>query len=281
MKKNKKKMLLFKIDFEKAYDSVDWKFLDHMLDCFGFEIKWRSWIKGCLYSARSSVLINGSPTKEFPIKRGLRQASGLRINVSKSHLFGVGVGQDDVIRYAANTGCKVGVLPTKYIGLPISANMNYIVPWNDLVNKFNKRLAAWKVSLLSFGARLTLIKFIMGSLGSLNNGSLKAFNMVLVLKWKLRFLTSGDMLWSKVIKALHGDSFERSNVKGVWDNIVNYCAKMFDLNLIPKHVIMMKLGDGSSIRFGRDLWIGDTPLHISHNRLFHLERGRDVLVANI
>ncbi|GJZ72750.1 putative RNA-directed DNA polymerase, eukaryota, reverse transcriptase zinc-binding domain protein, partial [Tanacetum coccineum] len=72
-KKRKKKLLLFKVDFEKAFDSVSWKYLDHTLCMLGFGVKWRNWIKACLLSARTSILINGSPTLEFSLKRGLRQ----------------------------------------------------------------------------------------------------------------------------------------------------------------------------------------------------------------
>ena len=47
------------------------------MEKLGFGIKWRSWIKGCLLNARASVLVNGSPTKEFEISRGLRQGDPL------------------------------------------------------------------------------------------------------------------------------------------------------------------------------------------------------------
>ena len=43
----------------------------------GFGVKWRSWIQVCLNSAYASVLVNGSPTKEFKIERGLRQGDSL------------------------------------------------------------------------------------------------------------------------------------------------------------------------------------------------------------
>lgn len=43
----------------------------------GFGDKWRAWIKGCLESAKSSVLVNGSPTNEFPISKGVRQGDPL------------------------------------------------------------------------------------------------------------------------------------------------------------------------------------------------------------
>lgn len=44
-------------------------FLDDIMSQIGFGLKWRSWIKGCLNSACGSVLVNGSPTLEFKIKR--------------------------------------------------------------------------------------------------------------------------------------------------------------------------------------------------------------------
>ena len=37
--------VVLKIDFEKAYDYVDWGFLDHVLERKGFSTKWRSWMR--------------------------------------------------------------------------------------------------------------------------------------------------------------------------------------------------------------------------------------------
>ncbi|GKF46756.1 putative RNA-directed DNA polymerase, eukaryota, reverse transcriptase zinc-binding domain protein, partial [Tanacetum coccineum] len=47
------------------------------MDQMGFSLKWRNWIKGCLNSAYGSVIVNGSPTKEFKINKGLRQGDPL------------------------------------------------------------------------------------------------------------------------------------------------------------------------------------------------------------
>ncbi|XP_006595313.1 uncharacterized protein LOC114381520 [Glycine soja] len=63
-KRRKKPAMVFKVDFEKAYDSVSWSFLDYMLVRLGFFLKWRKWITACLQSATISILVNGSPTKE-------------------------------------------------------------------------------------------------------------------------------------------------------------------------------------------------------------------------
>ncbi|GKA73166.1 RNA-directed DNA polymerase, eukaryota, reverse transcriptase zinc-binding domain protein [Tanacetum coccineum] len=73
-KKKKKKLMLFKVDFKKAFDTVSCKYLNHMLSSLGFGSKRRGWIQVSLHSARSSV---SSPSSEFLIKRGLRQGDPL------------------------------------------------------------------------------------------------------------------------------------------------------------------------------------------------------------
>ncbi|XP_071700087.1 uncharacterized protein [Rutidosis leptorrhynchoides] len=76
-KKRKEKLMIFKIDFEKAYDTVNWDFLDYMLNILGFGASWRSWVHMILQSSRTSILINGSPTKKFKVHIGLRQGDPL------------------------------------------------------------------------------------------------------------------------------------------------------------------------------------------------------------
>ncbi|XP_028063785.1 uncharacterized protein LOC114267000 [Camellia sinensis] len=71
-KRSKKQGIILKLDFEKAYDSVNWEFLYSMLTNFGFGEKWVRWMKTCISTARVSVRVNGSPTTEFSLMKGLR-----------------------------------------------------------------------------------------------------------------------------------------------------------------------------------------------------------------
>jgi hypothetical protein len=66
--------LILKVDFEKAYDSVDWGFLVYMMRRVGFSSKW---MKACVCGGSMSILVNGSPTEEISIKRGLKQGDPL------------------------------------------------------------------------------------------------------------------------------------------------------------------------------------------------------------
>ncbi|GJU41066.1 putative RNA-directed DNA polymerase, eukaryota, reverse transcriptase zinc-binding domain protein [Tanacetum coccineum] len=72
-RKKKKDLMVFKVDFEKAFDSLRWDYLDAIMEKLGFGNKWRSWIAGCLNHSRASILVNGSPTSEFELSKGLRQ----------------------------------------------------------------------------------------------------------------------------------------------------------------------------------------------------------------
>ena len=77
LKKKKTKSVLLKLDFHKAYDTVRWDFLDKVLEMMGFGEKWRRWIGVCVSTASMSILINGSPSLPFKLKRGLRQGDPL------------------------------------------------------------------------------------------------------------------------------------------------------------------------------------------------------------
>lgn len=77
VKKRKGQCLFLKIDFEKAYDSVDWDYFECMLTRMGFSFTWRRWMRACIRSSTMSVLVNNSPTDKFHMFCGLRQGDPL------------------------------------------------------------------------------------------------------------------------------------------------------------------------------------------------------------
>ena len=78
-KRMNKELLMFKVDFEKAYNLVDLNYPDSVMSNMNFPTLWRKWISECVGMATSSVLVNGFPTYEFVIARGLRQGDHLSL----------------------------------------------------------------------------------------------------------------------------------------------------------------------------------------------------------
>ncbi|XP_058726375.1 uncharacterized protein LOC131597715 [Vicia villosa] len=68
---------MLKVDLEKAYDSISWKYLRLILKEIGFGDIWMNWMDACIFMSHLSFLVNGSATKDFKAQRGLRQGDPL------------------------------------------------------------------------------------------------------------------------------------------------------------------------------------------------------------
>ena len=69
--------IVFSIDFEKAFDSVEWNFLDMCLSKFGFGSTFKSFVKLMYTDIESCVINNGFTSPVFSLQRGVRQGCPL------------------------------------------------------------------------------------------------------------------------------------------------------------------------------------------------------------
>nr|GEW55739.1 RNA-directed DNA polymerase, eukaryota [Tanacetum cinerariifolium] len=265
-KSKKKQALFFKVDFEKAYDTVRWDFLDDVLNKFGFGTKWRRWIQCCLRSSRGSIIVNGSPTEEFQFFKCLKQASGLKINMSKSKILGIHVEDVKIKQVASKLGCLVVNTPFLYLGTKVGGSMLRVHAWDEVVEKVMSRLSRWKMKTLSIGGRLTLIKSVLGSMPIFHMSIFKVPTTVLhsLENIRSRFFKGHDLgstkaswvkwsnktsLWTRVIKAIHG-------VDG-----------------------KLNVGNGDSINFWEDRWLEGAVFKDKFPRLYALETNVKVSVG--
>jgi hypothetical protein len=65
--------VIFKIDFEKAYDKVKWSFLQQTLRMKGFSPKWCRWIQNMVSGGSVGIKVNDDIGPYFQMKRGLGQ----------------------------------------------------------------------------------------------------------------------------------------------------------------------------------------------------------------
>jgi hypothetical protein len=72
--------IVLKLDFEKAYDKVSWKFLLDGLDIRGFIPKWCNWIKQVVSGGTVCVKLNNKLGPLFMSHKGVRQGDPLTQN---------------------------------------------------------------------------------------------------------------------------------------------------------------------------------------------------------
>ena len=236
---HKKKMngVILKLDFEKAYDKVNWSFLQQTLRMKGFTEKWCKWIESFVSKGSVGIKVNGDIGRFFQTKKGLRQGdplspllfnlvadmlatlierakqdgqisgliphlvddglsilqyaddtilfmehnfeeaknmklvlttfehlSGLKINFHRSELFCYGEVKEAQQEYMNIFGCPVGVVPFRYLDIPMHHTRILNKDWKLIKERFERKLSTWKSKMLSCRGRLTPINSVLSNL---------------------------------------------------------------------------------------------------------------------
>ena len=133
--------------------------------------------------------------------------SGLKINLHKSEIIPLGR-VDNVEELAAELGCGVGSLPTKYLGLPLRAPHRALGVWDSIEERFRNILSFWIRQYISKGGRLTLIR---STLSGLPIYFFSLFRMPKIVRARLEKIQR-DFLWG-------GGNLERKPHLVNWDTV--------------------------------------------------------------
>jgi retron-type reverse transcriptase len=99
-------IMLLKLDFAKAFDTIDHSAMLSIMKQMGFDRKWLKWIQLIFSSGKSAVLLNGVPGRQFFCKRGVRQGDPL------SPLIFVSAA--DLLQSAINKAFREGLLKAPF-----------------------------------------------------------------------------------------------------------------------------------------------------------------------
>ncbi|GJV64184.1 RNA-directed DNA polymerase, eukaryota, reverse transcriptase zinc-binding domain protein [Tanacetum coccineum] len=201
------------------------------MERLGFSSTWRKWIMAGLKSSRASILVNGSPTSEFSLKRGLRQGDPLvkigPLGIRLSHLFYA----DDVIILSEWNQCDmdniIRILNVFYLASGLKINIS-------------------KSNLYWIGGFLFDDIESMAACAVHGVGSLKAFNNSLAFKWRWRLLNKPSALWVDVLKSIHGneDGIELKGCQpnGIWARIVGTIYHLHSSSYVPLNSLRYQVG---------------------------------------
>ncbi|CAK8579392.1 unnamed protein product [Lathyrus sativus] len=98
------------------------------------------------------------------ILRAFELTPGLKINYSKSCLYGIRVDPDFLVAAEDFLHCKSRRLPIIFLGIIVGRNHRRYSFWNLVLNCLRNKLSNWNGRNMSMGGRVTLINSVIANL---------------------------------------------------------------------------------------------------------------------
>ncbi|GJS24837.1 hypothetical protein Tco_0453469 [Tanacetum coccineum] len=147
----------FKVDIQKAYDTVDWKFLETILGGFGFHPKMVQWIMVYVSGASYSICVDGNLHGWFKAQDDL-------FLFARGHPNSVSVIMDALEEFKQVLGLVPSALPVRYLGVPLISTRLIYQDCKILVEKLKISVNDWRNKFLSLVGRLQLIWSVLSSI---------------------------------------------------------------------------------------------------------------------
>lgn len=78
------------------------------------------------------------------IMRGFELIFGLKVNFSKSKLFGLKTRMQFLESKSIFLSCSLDKLPFTFLGIPVGSNLRRATSWKGIIDKLKRNLASWK-----------------------------------------------------------------------------------------------------------------------------------------
>nr|KAJ0211180.1 hypothetical protein LSAT_V11C400156810 [Lactuca sativa] len=264
-----------KVDIQKAYDTVSWKFLQDILKEFGFHDSMIIWIMNCVTTSSFMININGSFHGFFQGKRGLRQGCPL-----SPYLFTLVMeGLVDKVKKRVNDwknkslsyAGRLQLISAVLASLPVYWASVVLLP-KGIIKEVEKimRNFLWNSGQNCKGvAKVSWNKICKPkTYGGLGLKNLKEWNIALLSSRVWKLISGQNSLWVKWVNCylLEGRSFwdvgSKDKMSWSWRNLLKIRPYLRDF-------FYSRIGNGKGINMWFDNWhqLGPLSYVLSHREI--------------